>query len=321
MNNLNLDEAALSAALKSCQARVQEVLAQCLPGESAYLERLHQAMRYAVLNGGKRVRAALVYLTGQALAGQALADRTIKNSEGSRSPGPNGVYLDRAAAAVELIHAYSLVHDDLPCMDDDALRRGVPTCHIKFNEATAMLAGDALQTLAFELLAGDGLERHPNAAEMVAVLAKASGAAGMAGGQAIDLAAVGKALTLTELQTMHELKTGALIRGAVRLGALCTSAPGDARIEPLDRYAYRIGLAFQIQDDILDVEGDTTTLGKRQGADEALDKPTYPALLGLEEAKSMAFTMHEEAIKALQGFDSRADPLRWLSAFIIARTH
>jgi geranylgeranyl pyrophosphate synthase len=290
----------LHSELKACQVRVQEALEQRMPAETEAPQRFHQAMRYAVLNGGKRVRAALVYLTGKAL----------------RAPG---AALDGPAMAVELVHAYSLVHDDLPCMDDDDLRRGVPTCHIAFDEATAMLAGDALQTLAFEVLT-EGPTPAGTTVAMVATLARASGGPGMAGGQAIDLASVGQKLTLAQLQNMHELKTGALIRASVRLGALSAGAD-DSALKGLDRYAHRIGLAFQIQDDILDVEGDTETLGKQQGADQALDKPTYPAIVGLDEAKRMALSMHEEATEALQQFDGDADSLRWLSEFIITRSH
>jgi geranylgeranyl diphosphate synthase type II len=290
----------LGNVLKSHQDAVKAALERLMPAANVAPERLHEAMRYAVLNGGKRVRASLVYMTGTAL-------------------GADVKRLDVPACAVELIHAYSLVHDDLPSMDDDDLRRGVPTCHIAFDEATALLAGDALQTLAFELLAN--VPDPARAASMVGALARASGAAGMAGGQAIDLASVGQKIEYTALRNMHEMKTGALIRGAVRLGALAADDIDDATLTMLDQYGHRIGLAFQIQDDILDVEGDTATLGKRQGADQALDKPTYPALLGMSAARDLAAQMHEEALQALSGLDDGADPLRWLSAYIIERSH
>jgi geranylgeranyl diphosphate synthase, type II len=292
----------LKEILTRCRSDIVTALEAALPDEQHVPRRLHSAMRYAVLNGGKRVRAALVYMTGNALS----------------APRHR---LDAPACAVELVHAYSLVHDDLPAMDDDDLRRGLPTCHIAFDEATALLAGDALQTLAFELLtpADQDVEDYIRASAMVNTLATASGAAGMAGGQAIDLAAVGKVIAVEELRTMHELKTGALIRASIRLGALCADNVGEDALLRLDRYGHAIGLAFQIQDDILDVEGDTATLGKRQGADEALDKPTYPALLGLAQAKRLASEMHSNAMTALATFGPEADPLRSLSAYIIER--
>lgn len=295
---------ALHEVLATSRQRVESTLDLHLPDASAEPSKLHQAMRYAVLNGGKRIRATLVYMTGAALG--APPDR-----------------LEAPAAAVEIIHAYSLVHDDLPAMDDDDLRRGQPTCHIQFDEATALLAGDALQTYAFEMLARDpALNGSDGAAlDMVLTLAHASGPAGMAGGQAIDLASVGQQLTLSQLENMHLHKTGALIRASVRLGALASESPSTPALEALDRYATAIGLAFQIQDDILDVVGDTDVLGKQQGADEALGKPTYPAIVGLDEARRMASAQHQQAVGALDTFDERADPLRWLSEFIVSRTH
>lgn len=302
-----LDDAsseALAATLARCRERVSVAIDARLPAASTPPQRLHEAMRYAVLNGGKRVRASLVYLTGQAL-------------------GAPDAWLDAPAVAVELIHAYSLVHDDLPAMDDDDLRRGQPTCHIAFDEATALLAGDALQTQAFSVLAGASEFTGTEApvVEMVRTLAEASGAAGMAGGQAIDLAAVGQAITLAELENMHVHKTGALIRASVRLGALASAGVDETALARLDRYAHAIGLAFQIQDDILDVIGDTQTLGKQQGADEALNKPTYPALVGLERAQEMAGAQHAAALEAIAHLGAEADPLRWLSAYIVSRTH
>ena len=296
--------AAVSSVLSACKSQVEIQLDKRLPSVDIAPQKLHEAMRYAVLNGGKRVRAALVYMTGNAL-------------------GASEEHCHLPACAVELIHAYSLVHDDLPAMDDDDLRRGQPTCHIAFDEATALLAGDALQTLAFELLTdadGDVMESS-RARAMVRALALGSGPSGMAGGQAIDLASVGQKISVDELRNMHELKTGALIRASVKLGALASDRVTQGQLDALDTYAHRIGLAFQIQDDILDVEGDTATLGKRQGADEALDKPTYPALLGLDVAKALAQQMHSEALNALGEWGSEADSLRDLSAFIVQRSH
>lgn len=287
--------------LSGYRARANRALEACLPDADREPVVLHEAMRYAVMNGGKRVRATLVYATGDALD----ADTAL---------------LDVPACAVELIHAYSLVHDDLPSMDDDDLRRGKPTCHRAFGEANALLAGDALQTLAFAVLA-DGAARAPHGVEMVATLAHASGSLGMAGGQAIDLAAVGRALSLDALENMHRLKTGALIRASVRLGALCGTDVDEKQLTRLDAYADCIGLAFQVRDDILDIEADTETLGKTQGADMARDKPTYPSLLGLEAARQKAEALHERAMSELSSFDARADALRGLSAFIVNRSH
>jgi geranylgeranyl diphosphate synthase, type II len=287
--------------LSRYRTRANRALEACLPGAELTPERLHEVMRYAVLNGGKRVRATLVYVTGEALS----ADSAL---------------LDAPACAVELVHAYSLVHDDLPAMDDDDLRRGKPTCHRAFGEANALLAGDALQSYAFQVLS-EGAPNPQRGMEMMATLARASGSLGMAGGQAIDLAAVGTALSLDALESMHRLKTGALIRASVRLGALCATEVSTWQLEQLDAYAGCIGLAFQVRDDILDVESDTETLGKTQGADIALNKPTYPALLGLAAAKDKAEELHEGAIAELTGFDARADGLRQLSEFIVNRSH
>ena len=283
------------------RGRANRALEACLPSAQPAPAQLHEAMRYAVLNGGKRVRATLVYAAGEAL-------------------GADTALLDAPACAVELIHAYSLVHDDLPAMDDDDLRRGKPTCHRVFGEANALLAGDALQSFAFQLLC-NGATDTQRAMAMVATLAHASGSLGMAGGQAIDLAAVGRDLSLGELEHMHRHKTGALIRASVRLGALCGEDVSTKQLESLDAYAARIGLAFQVRDDILDVEADTETLGKAQGADKALNKPTYPSLLGLASAKQKAEELHDRAISELAGFDARADGLRGLSAFIVSRPH
>jgi farnesyl diphosphate synthase len=284
--------------------RVERELAAVLPSAGTLPQRLHEAMRYASLEGGKRVRALLVYAAGEAV-GAADTD------------------LDAPACAVELIHAYSLVHDDLPAMDDDDLRRGKPTCHRAYDEATAMLVGDALQSLAFEVLAAapGGAVAPARRVEMLRTLAAASGSLGMAGGQALDLAAVGRPLGLEALETMHRMKTGALIRASVRLGALACPDTGGAALQCLERYAGCIGLAFQIRDDILDVEASTQDLGKQQGADAALGKPTYTSLLGLAEAKDRATRLHREAISALAPFDGGAALLRELAGFIISRGH
>jgi farnesyl diphosphate synthase len=286
------------------QQRVNTALTRWLPAEAIAPQRLHQAMRYAVLNGGKRVRPFLVYAAGSALA-VPLAR------------------LDPAACAIEVIHAYSLIHDDLPAMDDDDLRRGLPTCHKAFDEATAILAGDALQSLAFHILSHgtDKIIPAEQRLEMLDTLATASGSRGMAGGQAIDLSAVGRQLTEAELENMHIHKTGALIRASVKLGALC-AIPGDTdKLNALDHYAKCIGLAFQIQDDILDEVGHTPTLGKNAGADRHKNKPTYPSILGLTESRRLAEDLCEDALTSLSLLDSQAESLRQLAHYIIARTH
>ncbi|GAB3378064.1 polyprenyl synthetase family protein [Azotobacter armeniacus] len=289
---------------KQCQARVDAALENLLQPPCAELQRLYQAMRYSVVNGGKRVRPLLVYAACEALGG------TREQAEG-------------AACAVELIHAYSLVHDDLPAMDDDDLRRGQPTTHKAFDEACAILAGDGLQALAFEVLAD--ARRNPQDAElrleMSRTLAWAAGPAGMVGGQAIDLEAVGRQPDQNALETMHRHKTGALIEASVRLGALASGRADARALAALADYARAIGLAFQVQDDILDVESDTATLGKRQGADIARDKPTYPALLGLDAAKAYALALHDQALAALGPFDAGAEPLRALARYIVERRH
>ncbi|WP_447875807.1 (2E,6E)-farnesyl diphosphate synthase [Serratia fonticola] len=264
-----------------------------------------EAMRHGALLGGKRLRPFLVYATGQ------MFGLSLEN-------------LDAPAAAVECIHAYSLIHDDLPAMDDDDLRRGQPTCHIKFGEANAILAGDALQTLAFSILADADM---PDVAvrdrlAMISELAKASGVAGMCGGQSLDLEAEGKQINLQALEQIHRHKTGALIRAAVRLGALAAGEPGRAALPELDRYAAAIGLAFQVQDDILDVVGETEKIGKRQGSDQQLGKSTYPALLGLDSAKLKAWDLYQEALAALDSLATQSyntAPLRALANFIIER--
>jgi len=293
------------SALKAYCERVDHHLNLWLPEPAGPEARLQEAMRYSVVGGGgKRVRPILVYAAGQAL-------------------GVKPEQLDACACAVEIIHAYSLIHDDLPAMDDDDLRRGRPTCHKAFDDATAILAGDALQAFAFEVLASDSAMNTSagNRLEMIKLLAQASGSVGMAGGQAIDLAAVGKSLVLEELENMHLLKTGALIRASVLLGAMCSPNIQAAKLEALDTYARCVGLAFQIHDDVLDVTADTQTLGKPQGSDEQQNKPTYPALLGLEGATERALDLHKQAIQALETFDESADVLRQLSAYIIEREH
>ncbi|OGT81734.1 MAG: geranyl transferase [Gammaproteobacteria bacterium RIFCSPLOWO2_02_FULL_61_13] len=291
-----------SSRVRDYQDRIEHALAAWLPESSVIPETLHNAMRYAVLGGGKRIRPVLVYAAGEAFA------------------VPLAV-LDAPACAVEMIHAYSLIHDDLPAMDNDDLRRGKPTCHRAFDEATAILAGDALQALAFAALAGDpALSVDPKVrVRMIHTLALASGSLGMAGGQAIDLAAVGRDLTVAQLENMHVHKTGALIRASVQLGALCHGGLTDSEFVHLSRYAHCIGLAFQIKDDILDVEVDTATLGKPQGSDAAQNKPTYPKLLGLDGAKHAAQRMHDEALAELSGFGPAADGLRWIADYIISR--
>jgi farnesyl diphosphate synthase len=283
------------------QARFEEVLRELLPRAEIAPQRLHEAMRYAVLDGGKRVRPLLAFAAGE-LAG----------AEQGRA--------DVAAAAVELIHAYSLVHDDMPCMDDDVLRRGKPTCHVQYDEATALLVGDSLQTLAFQLLAEHQLnDDAARQLEMLKLLAHASGSRGMAGGQAIDLASVGKSLTLPELEFMHIHKTGALIRAAVLLGAHCGSLMETAQMSKLDHFGKLIGLAFQVVDDVLDCEADTATLGKTAGKDADNGKPTYVSLLGIQDARDMAQRLHREALETLAEFGAAAQRLRELADFIVLR--
>ncbi len=298
----------MSNALKdyftSCQTRVEKALDLRLTSAEILPQKLHQAMRYSTLDGGKRMRPMLAYATGRAL-----------------NIPEDG--LDGPACAVEFIHVYSLIHDDLPAMDNDDLRRGKPTCHIAFDHATAILAGDALQALAFEVLANDpSISASPeNRLRMLTVLAKASGSQGMVGGQAIDLDSVGRKITLPELENMHIHKTGALIRASVQLATLAKDGVDLQLAEQLDQYAKAIGLSFQVQDDILDEESDTATLGKTQGKDKDNDKPTYPALLGMAGAKQKALDLHERAIDSLSGFGAEADLLRDLSRYIIERKH
>lgn len=289
-----------------CQ-RIDDYLQQLLDGRDNPATGLHAAMRYSMFNGGKRLRPVLVYATVEALGGELQ-------------------WADPAAAAVECIHAYSLIHDDLPAMDDDDLRRGQPTCHIAFDEATAILAGDALQTLAFDVLSRPlpGLAASTQLA-MLQVLASASGDRGMVAGQVMDMGLTGQGAgsraDLEQLQQMHRLKTGALIRASVALGALASGQVTESQRQALDTYADALGLAFQVQDDILDVAGDTATLGKQQGADVALNKLTYPALLGLDGARDKLQQLHAQALEALTGFDERALLLRQLADFVVSRNH
>lgn len=277
------------------QAQTESALERFLPTAATAPMRLHEAMRYSALGGGKRVRPLLCHAAGEIFA-----------AEPSR--------LDAPACAVELIHAYSLVHDDLPCMDDDVLRRGKPTCHVEYDEATALLVGDALQTLSFQVLA-----EHGGTPAMIALLAQASGSRGMAGGQAIDLGAVGKLLTVEELEFMHIHKTGALIRAAVLLGAHAGAADDKALLD-LGHFAARVGLLFQVVDDILDAEASTATLGKTAGKDAAQNKPTYVSLLGISDAKRKAVELRTEAKAALAVFGDRARRLNELTDFIVERS-
>jgi geranylgeranyl pyrophosphate synthase len=288
--------------MAACQVRLEHALEQFLPVATTHPSGLHETMRYAVLGSGKRIRPTLVYAGGMAT-------------------GAAQARLDIPACAVELIHAYSLVHDDLPAMDDDDLRRGKPSCHRAFGEANAILAGDALQSLAFQILAQNKSHNTDAATrlEMIRTLAQASGSRGMAGGQAIDLAATGQQLNIAELEDMHIHKTGALIRASVVLGAMCGNDVDSVQVGRLDHYAKCIGLAFQIRDDILDVEGVTETLGKHTGMDQHREKSTYPAIIGLDAARERARELHTDAMDSLTGFGENADPLRWISAYIIER--
>ena len=291
-----------SEFIASCQQRVNEQLEAVLPPTDGPASQLHTALRDSVFNGGKRIRPVLAYAAAHAL-------------------GNINQDTDRVAAAVELVHAYSLIHDDLPAMDDDDLRRGKPACHIAFDEAIAILAGDALQTLAFEQLTT--LQEVPPeiALSLVASLAKAAGAQGMVAGQAIDISSVDKALTLKQLEHMHRQKTGAMIVASISMGALSTGPVTEQKFSALTAYGEAIGLAFQVQDDILDVVGNTAVLGKQQGADQALHKPTYIELLGLDGAKEKAMRLHQEALIALADFDSSADQLRAMADYIVNRNH
>lgn len=288
--------------LQVYQKSVETALNRWLPEPSVQPEKLHEAMRYSVMGNGKRIRPVILYATGEAF-------------------GIDLTALDGPACAVEIIHAYSLIHDDLPAMDDDDLRRGRPTCHKAYDDATAILAGDALQALAFHILAHDP-DIKVNVQQrlsMIETLAIASGSRGMAGGQAIDLASVGISLTIAELENMHIHKTGALIRASAELGALSVDNVDQELLSRISQYAKCIGLAFQIKDDILDIESDTETLGKPQGSDIAMNKPTYPNLLGMDGAKKAANDLYNEALECLDAFDKKADMLRAIADYIVKR--
>ncbi|WP_278800874.1 (2E,6E)-farnesyl diphosphate synthase [Marinobacter nauticus] len=289
------------AYLDQCRQQVDRELDRCLASH-ATSERLQETMRYSVLGGGKRVRPALCMAAARAMGSQE-----------STALAP--------ACALELIHAYSLVHDDLPAMDDDDLRRGRPTAHIAFDEASAILAGDALQTLAFALLSDAPALSDRQRVTMISELARASGHQGMVGGQAIDLESVGRQLSVAQLEAMHRHKTGALIEASVRLGALTSETVTKCQLSNLTDYASALGLAFQVQDDLLDIEGDTEVIGKRQGSDAAKAKPTYPALLGIEGARQHLARLLDEALSALESFDSEADTLRAMADYVVARSH
>ncbi|RKR71323.1 (2E,6E)-farnesyl diphosphate synthase [Marinobacter nauticus] len=289
------------AYLDQCRQQVDRELDRCL-ARHATSERLQETMRYSVLGGGKRVRPALCMAAARAMG-----------SDENTALAP--------ACALELIHAYSLVHDDLPAMDDDDLRRGRPTAHIAFDEASAILAGDALQTLAFALLSDAPALSDRQRVTMISELARASGHQGMVGGQAIDLESVGRQLSVAQLEAMHRHKTGALIEASVRLGALTSETVTECQLSNLTDYASALGLAFQVQDDLLDIEGDTEIIGKRQGSDAARAKPTYPALLGIEGARQHLARLLDEALSALESFDSEADTLRAMADYVVARSH
>lgn len=285
--------------MRNVQSTMEETLSSLLPKGKLFSSSLHESMRYAVLDGGKRIRPLLVFATGN------LFDAEMST-------------LARAAAAVEMIHAYSLVHDDMPCMDNDVLRRGKPTVHVEFGEATALLAGDALQAQAFVVLSNQQCDPVLTV-EMMRLLSHAAGAEGMCGGQAIDLASVGKSLTVNELENMHRLKTGALLTASVLLGACCSKIPAEQEKNALNAYAKAIGLAFQVVDDILDVTADSADLGKTAGKDSADNKPTYVSLLGLEESRQLAEKLRNDAYAALSIFDEKADYLRQLADLVVRR--
>jgi farnesyl diphosphate synthase len=301
--------AAVSAAvndftqwMKSVQGSMEQTLSDYLPAAGVLPARLHEAMRYGSLDGGKRVRPLLVFAAGELF-------------------GAHPTALARAGAAVEMIHAYSLVHDDMPCMDDDALRRGKPTVHVKYDEATALLVGDALQSQAFIVLSAEdvGMPEPARQLALVRLLAEASGSVGMCGGQAIDLASVGIALSREELEQMHRMKTGALLRASVLLGAWCGKRIDAGEAAALDRYSAAVGLAFQVVDDILDATEDSAALGKTAGKDAADNKPTYVSILGLEASKTLAETLRGDAHRAVEQFGARAQRLRELADLIVQR--
>ena len=295
---------AFSAQLESWQARMELALAARLPDPTAIPTRLHEAMRYSVLSGGKRIRPALVFATARTIG---LAEEDVET----------------AACAIELVHVYSLVHDDLPAMDDDDLRRGRPTCHKAYDEATAVLVGDALQSLAFQWLAQDPTLRAAPSTRLrlIELLAEASGTFGMAGGQAIDLAVQGKKLDIAQVEEMHSRKTGALIRVSVLMAAACAPLLDTRLHDALAGFIAPIGLAFQIQDDLLDVLGDVSTLGKATGADSERGKPTHPAVIGIAASQERVRLLHGQALDALSPFGARADPLRSLADWLLSRSY
>jgi farnesyl diphosphate synthase len=294
---------ALDVWVREAGERFERAAGEMLPPPDREPQRLHAAMRYAVLGGGKRVRPLLVYAAGEVTAADAEA-------------------LDRAALAVEYVHAYSLVHDDLPCMDNDVLRRGKPTVHVAFDEATAMLAGDALQAEAFTVIANGALPA-PQTASLMRELAHAAGTQGMCGGQAIDLSVVGRQISPAELERMHRMKTGALLKAAVLMGALSGQSAllTECTREALTRYGDAMGLAFQVVDDILDVEGSTADLGKTAGKDAAQSKPTYVSVLGLDAARALSLRLRAQALEAVAGLGPRAARLRELADLIVCRNH
>ena len=296
-----MNAADFQSRIDAALQRIEQALERALSTGDTAAARLHAAMRYSVLGGGKRLRPLLVYITGEAM-------------------GARPEDLDAPAAAVELIHAYSLIHADLPAMDDDDLRRGRPTCHKAFDEGTAILAGDALQALAFAVLASAPARSGDQArVRMLTVLADSIGTGGMAGGQAIDLEAAGRPLDAAGIEQMHRRKTGALIRASVELGALAATGVGEPALDALRAYGDEIGLAFQIQDDILDVTGETAVLGKRAGADAALGKPTYPSIFGLEHARELALQHRDRALAALDGLGNATGALRALAHYVVDR--
>ena len=292
----------LADRLAGYSQQVDAQLERILPPASGPAERLFAAMRYSVLNGGKRLRPALCFAAADAI-------------------GNSNTNTAKVAAAVEMIHAYSLIHDDLPAMDNDDLRRGKPTCHIQFDEATAILAGDALQSLAFQQLTKLTDISSDSKVELLSMLASYSGCSGMAAGQAIDLAATGQILNIDQLDTMHRHKTGALIEASVMMGAITAGGASQAQLSALRDFAHAIGLAFQVQDDILDVESSTEQLGKQQGSDAANNKSTYTSLLGLERARNQAASLYQQSIDSLEVFADRAEPLRQLASFIVNRAY
>jgi farnesyl diphosphate synthase len=298
------DNEAFAKQLETWRDRMERALDRRLPAATEIPERLHEAMRYSVLGGGKRIRPALTFATAHTL-------------------GLTEDQVEAVACAIELIHVYSLVHDDLPAMDDDDLRRGRPTCHRAYDEATAVLVGDALQPLAFQLLARDPALPHSAAVRLrlIDMLSEASGTFGMAGGQAIDLEVQGKKLDVAAVEDMHARKTGAVISASVLMAAACAPDLPQARYEALGRFAAAIGLAFQIQDDLLDVLGDVSTLGKATGADREHAKPTHPSVIGIEASQARVHLLHTQALEALVPFGERAAPLRSLAHWLLSRSY